>query len=248
MRLLADLTPFDPALGLAVEEVLLDSVRMNGVETIRIWRNHRAVILGRSQALLEEVDVLRAARLGIPILRRISGGGTVYHYPGNLNISVFLCKRASLSSVSSIFAFFGKLLAHSLIAVSPDVRAEDNGLYLGNMKLGGAAQAHRGQALLYHTTLLVEPSSVDMETLLLAMRPGYRVAKGIASRPRWTTTLSEHVSFPIGLGELMSPIVDMLGSRLEVAILPGTLTVEENDQAVNLQETKYGSPTWNRNV
>lgn len=247
MRLLADLTPLEPALGLAIEEVLLDSVRTDGVETIRIWRNQRAAILGRSQCHAKEVDEVRASSLGIPVLRRISGGGTVYHYPGNLNVSVSLRKRPEFPDVSSVFDFFGKLLSDALQFASPGLRAEDNGLYLGSKKVGGAAQAHRGQALLYHTTLLVQPSTVDMETLLLAMRSGYRV-EGIASRPRWTTTLSEHVSSPLEPSELVSPIVDALACALKDEMMPGALTDEEHSQAIELQETKYGSSTWNRKI
>jgi len=244
MRLLADLTPAAPASGLAIEEVLLDSVRHDRVETIRIWRNSRAVILGRSQSLAAEVDEAAALAARIPIFRRISGGGTVYHYPGNLNVSVFLRKRAELSEVSSVFEFFGQLLCDALAPLSIDLYAEDNGLYIGDMKVGGAAQAHRGAALLYHTTLLVQPSSVPMETLLLAMRPGY-CAEGIASRPRLTTTLSDYLSRPIEPRDVVSPIVDALAYALDVEVVPGTLTPQENERAIDLQETKYGSSTWN---
>ena len=244
MRLLADLTPAAPALGLAIEEVLLDSVRHDGVESIRIWRNSRAVILGRSQSLAAEVDAAGALAAGIPILRRISGGGTVYHYPGNLNASTFLRKRDELSEVSSVFGFFGHLLCDALAQLSVDLVAEDNGLYIGDMKVGGAAQAHRGIAMLYHTTLLVQPSSVPMESLLLAMRSGYR-AEGIASRPRLTTTLSEHTSGLIEPQELVSSIGDALAYSLNAEMVPGALTPQENERAIELQETKYGSPTWN---
>lgn len=244
MRLLADLAPAAPALGLAIEEVLLDSVRAEGVETIRIWRNARAVIVGRSQSLAVEVDEAAAWAARIPILRRISGGGTVYHYPGNLNVSAFLRKRAELSQVASVFEFFGQLLCDALAHLSVDLHAEDNGLYIGQLKVGGAAQAHRGVAMLYHTTLLVQPSSVPMETLLLAMSPEY-CPEGIASRPRRTTTLSEHASCPIEPQELVSPIVDALAYALNAEMALGSLTPQESKCAIELQETKYGSPTWN---
>ena len=114
MRLLVHLKPIDPAVGLAIEEVLLDSVRQEGVETVRVWINEQAVILGRSQSIATEVDEAQARVLGIPVLRRISGGGTVYHYPGNLNVSAFIRTRPELSEVSSVFRFFGCLLSDAL--------------------------------------------------------------------------------------------------------------------------------------
>lgn len=244
MRLFDDLTPIDPALGLAIEEVLLDSVRRDGIEAIRIWRNSRAVILGRSQSLAAEVDEANASQLGIPILRRVSGGGTVYHYPGNLNVSAFMRKRGELSDVSSVFAFFGRLLSEALGFLSTDIYAEDNGLYIRDRKVAGAAQAHRGTAMLYHTTLLVRTSSVPMETLLLAMRPGY-CSEGIPSRPRLTTTLSEQASRPIEPCELVSPIIDALACALGIKMVPGVLTSQEKRQAIELQAMKYGSHVWN---
>lgn len=245
MRLLTDLEPMAPSLGLAIEEVLLDSVRTEGVETIRLWRNTESIIVGRSQSLAAEVEQEYAANLSIPILRRISGGGTVYHYSGNLNVSVFLQRRSDLSDVSTVFRFFGETLCNALAFLSVDLHAQDNGLYIGDTKVGGAAQAHRGVALLYHTTLLVQESPVRMETILSAMRPGYR-AGGIASRPRSTTTLAEHRAAPIEPRELVTPIVDALACALGVDhFVPGVLTSQENQRTIELQTKKYGSPTWN---
>ena len=245
MRLLVDLKPNDPVLGLAIEEVLLDSARQDGCETIRIWSNEQAVILGRSQSIAAEVDESQARVLGIPILRRISGGGTVYHYPGNLNVSIFLRKRPELSKVSAVFRFFGCLLAEALAVLTPELYSEDNGLYVGGMKVGGAAQAHRGSVFLYHTTLLIQPSPIPMEKLLLAMRSGY-CSDGIASRPRLTTSLAEHVDRPIEPDEVVTPILDVLASALNVCLEPCRMTAEEVERACALQKEKYGSPKWNR--
>ena len=247
MRILVDLKPSDPALGLAVEEVLLDSVRQEGCETIRVWINERAVILGRSQSLAAEVDETQARVLGIPVLRRMSGGGTVYHYPGNLNVSVLLRKRSDVSEVSSVFRFFGGLLSEALSRLVPTMYTEDNGLYVDGLKVGGAAQAHRGSAVLYHTTLLVRPSPIPMERLLLAMRPGYRW-EGIASRPRPMTSLAEYLSRPIEPQEVVEPILDALASGLSVCLEMSRLTAGEAAGAVALGKEKYGSPTWNQRL
>lgn len=247
MRLLVDLKPIDPAVGLAIEEILLDSVRQEGVETIRVWINEGAVILGRSQPIAAEVDEAQAQELGIPVLRRISGGGTVYHYPGNLNVSAFLRNRPGLSDVASVFQFFGCTLSNALADLVPDLHAEDNGLIVDGLKVGGAAQAHRGIAILYHTTLLIQPSPVPMEQLLLAMRPGYH-SEGIPSRPRPTTSLSEYLASFIKPEELVKSILDALAFALDVCLPPGRLTAEERERVTVLENEKYRSPTWNRKL
>jgi len=245
MRLLVDLKPIDPTLGLAIEEVLLDSARQDGCETIRIWVNERAIILGRSQSIAAEVDQVQAQTLGIPILRRISGGGTVYHYPGNLNVSIVFRKRPELSEVSSVFRLFGHLLTEALARLAPKLYPEDNGLYADGLKVGGGAQARRGDAVLYHTTLLVQPCPIPMETLLLAMRSGYR-SQGIASRPRATTSLSELLSRPVESTEVVAPIIDALASALSVYPKADRLTPQEAARAAVLRDEKYGSLAWNR--
>jgi len=247
MRLLADLLPGDPAEGLAIEEVLLESARQDACETIRLWVNQRAVILGRSQSARAEVDEAQAQRLGIPILRRISGGGTVYHYPGNLNLSCFVHKRPALSDVSSVFRFFGNAITKALASLAPDLCFEDNGLYVNGLKVGGAAQARRGDAVLYHTTLLVQPSPVSMETLLLAMRAGYR-SQVVASRPRRTTSMADHLGYLVSHEQVVEPVIDGLACSLNVNLDVGRLTPREAARAATLKTEKYGSVSWNRKL
>jgi len=244
MRLLVDLTPCEPSLGLAIEDLLLDSVRNDNIETIRLWVNQQAVVLGRSQSVAAEVDVERANELRIPVLRRVSGGGTVYHYPGNLNLSVALQKRPELADVSSLFRFFGGVLAEALAGLKVDARSEDNGLYSGDQKIGGAAQAHRGCAALYHTTLLVQPSLVPMEEVLLALRSEYRPA-AVASRPRVTTTLEQVVGDSVALEHVANEIIGALASSLDVRLVPGELSPAETAQVVTLRDVKYGRQEWN---
>ncbi|HHE51816.1 MAG TPA: lipoate--protein ligase family protein, partial [Candidatus Acetothermia bacterium] len=65
LRLIVDLDPADPAFGLALEEVLLESTR-SGADTLRFWVNDRCVIVGRSQAVECEVDLSRLGELHIP--------------------------------------------------------------------------------------------------------------------------------------------------------------------------------------
>lgn len=247
MRLLVDLKPMDPALGLAIEEVILDSARRGGCETIRIWVNDRAVILGRSQSVGAEADEEQARELGIPILRRISGGGTVYHYPGNLNVSIVFRKRPELSEVSSVFRFFGHGLTEALAQLAPKLYTEDNGLYADGLKVGGAAQARRGDTILYHATLLLQPPRIPMEKLLLAMRSGYR-SEGIASRSRLTTSLSELLARPVESSEVVGPIIDALASALSVCTETDRLAPQETTCATVLRDEKYGSPAWNRKL
>ncbi len=90
-RLLPDDGERDPRTNLAREEAVARRVAADPgapAPVLRLWRNDPAVVIGRFQLGAAEVDLRAAAALGAPVLRRFSGGGTVWHDPGNLNVSV----------------------------------------------------------------------------------------------------------------------------------------------------------------
>jgi len=245
MRLLIDLDPGAPRRGLAVDEALLESVRIGGEGAVRLWVNDRAVVVGRSQTVGDEVDLDFTEDQRIPVLRRISGGGTVYHYPGNLNVSIVLRDGRSVGSVRNVFRFFGNAIAAALSDVCSAIVSDENDLLNGDAKVGGAAQARRGGGLLYHTTLLVGPTDVPMERLLLAMRPGYRPER-VPSRPRRTVSLSEATGGELPLERIAETLVPALSCALSVPLNRSALNAGEDRRVGWLIEHKYGDPEWNR--
>ena len=243
LRLIRDLTPTLPAEGLALEEAILEHVCQGGMDTLRFWVNERAVVIGRSQAVASEVDLAQARQLDIPVLRRISGGGTVYHYPGNLNLSLFLADARPLGAVIETFSLLGEAITSALSPLGISASIRDNNLFIADKKIGGAAQARRGTALLYHTTLLVTPDTIPMERLLLAMRPSYTSTR-VPSYPHATTTLTEIVpslTLPILVDHLTGATCDLLRRT----VTPGRPTEEERTRAEELAEKKYRSDRWN---
>jgi len=246
MRLLIDPDPLDPRRGLATDETLLASVRSGGEDAVRLWVNGRAVVVGRSQSVADEVDLDFSARHRIPVLRRISGGGTVYHYPGNLNVSVLLRDGRRIGSVRDAFRVFGGAIATALGGLCPGISADGNDLLIGGAKVGGAAQACRGDALLYHSTLLVGPVDVPMERLLLALRPGYRTRR-VPSRPRRTVSLSEASGRDLPVDRVAEALIRSLSVALSgTPVEEACLSAEEEQRVGWLIAHKYGDPQWNR--
>lgn len=245
MRLLIDLDPLDPRRGLATDEALLEAVRGGGEDAVRLWVNGRAVVVGRSQSVADEVDLGFSARRGIPVLRRISGGGTVYHYPGNLNVSVLLRDGRRIGSVRDAFSTFGEAIAAVLGELCPGIAAAENDLLIGGAKVGGAAQARRGDALLYHTSLLVGPVDVPMESLLLALRSGYRPRR-VRSRPRETVSLSEAAGRKLPMDRVAEILIAALYGALPGAPVGASLSEEEEQRVRWLTAHKYGDRQWNR--
>jgi len=247
MRRLIGLDPADPRRGLAIDEALLEAAHGKGREAMRLWVNDRAVVVGRSQRVRDEVDLAFASRRNVPILRRVSGGGTVYHYPGNLNVSVVLDGGPGTGSVRETFRLFGEAIADALGRIQPAIVSEGNCLLLDGAKVGGAAQARRGDALLYHTTLLVRPADLPMEKLLLAMRPRYRPGR-VPSRPCPTVSLEEAVGGDVSMEEVAARVVRTLSDLLGGPPREGRLTAAESARAERLAREKYGDEAWNRSI
>jgi lipoate-protein ligase A len=244
IRLISDLTPRDPAYGLALEEAVFEAVRRGGEDTLRLWVNKRAVIIGRSQSAAAEADRSQAEKLGVPILRRLSGGGAVYHYPGNLNVSLMLADCRSLGGVKQTFRSCGEAIARSLSESGLAITVWENNLFAGEKKIAGAAQARRGNGLLYHSTLLVKPDTISMERLLRAVKEEYRPF-GVPSRPHPTTTITEATGHGLSLVEIGRGIVEEFCRLLHRPATEGGIDADEQKCAQRLAAEKYGSVEWN---
>jgi len=243
MRVLSDLNPGRPGLGLAVDEVLLASCRRDDTSAVRFWVNRPAVVIGRSQAMADEVDLDEAGRLGIAVLRRISGGGAVFHDAGNLNISIVGPARALGGDVGTVFRRLGGRVAEGLAALCPGVIAEGNVLYIGEFKVGGGAQARRGDAVLYHTTVIVRPLSVELPSILRAMRPDYRPS-GVASVPRQVVSLSEASGDAMPMGRAVEAVESSLRDELGGVWHHEDPTADETLESHRLAGTKYEERAW----
>jgi len=244
MRLCLDLEARDAAIGLAIDDALLESVRNGGEDAIRMWVSTRAVILGRSQSAAAECDREAARRLAIPIVRRVSGGGAVYHYPGNLNVSVTADSRR-FGTVEGAFARFGESLAGGLrggLGVAVD--AHGRALVVGSRKISGAAQARRGKAILIHGTMLVWPDTVEMAVVLRALQPDYE-PQSPPSRPQATTPLSAVLARPVGLAAAAHAVLRGLADLFPRPWCRTPITPDERTLATELEAARYRNPEWN---
>jgi len=208
MRTLLDLSYRDPGLNLALDEVILEAVaRGETPPTLRLWRNPRCVVVGRGQRVEDEVDLAACQDLRIPVLQRASGGGTVYHHPGNLNFSLFLPLVSPWTSVRESRNTVSRLLAQAIqerLGVKADER--DGSVFVCGAKVSGSAQLRR-RALLHHGTLLFAPDGVKMEDILLAHRAGYR-PRGVPSRPSVVSDLSSLTWHEVTIEGVICTVLD----------------------------------------
>lgn len=161
MRLL-DLTLASPAENLALDEALLDEAEAAGApcERLRLWEpSSPIVVVGRSSRIGVEVRQDRCRELGVPILRRSSGGAAIVTGPGCLMYAVVLSLklRPSLRAIDAAHRFVLDAMAAALRGEGFAVeRSGTSDLTLDDRKFSGNSLRVRREHLLYHGTLLYD--------------------------------------------------------------------------------------------
>ena len=243
MRLIVDLEAQEPTFGVALDEALLERVRAGGEDILRFWVNARAAVIGRSQYLDDEIDRAAAERHGFTIVRRMSGGGAVLHYPGNLNLSLIMADASRIGPVEEAFDRVGAAIIGGLTSLGIETRASSHALFSGSAKISGAAQARRGGCVLYHATLLVKAWPVPMQEILRAMQDRYH-ARGVASRPQPVTSLDKAGDRPVDLAEVAAAVAGSFRDWLGIEYAHGRISDSERDRAEALVASRYGRWEW----
>ena len=154
----------DPRINLAIEEFLLR--HMSGEEPVLFFYiNEPSVIIGRNQNTLEEIDPAYIKEKGIHVVRRLSGGGAVYHDLGNLNFSFITQAREDLHN----FARFTGPVIEVLRELGLEARLQGKSdIFAGDKKISGNAQFSTTTGMFSHGTLLFE---TRLEEMLKALNP-----------------------------------------------------------------------------
>ena len=255
-RILADDGERDPRRNLALDEAL---GRLAGPDpAIRLWRNDRCVVVGRSQIADAEVDAAACLELGVPVLRRFTGGGTVYHDPGNLNVTIVLRRddprlvdRPSLARIPGLYRLLLEPLAAAVTSLGVRAEATERDVLVDGAKVSGVAAWIGRGSLLVHGTLLVD---ADLPTLDRVLD-----GPGAPGDPRWERTRSRRstvTSLALALDAASDQATgEALGAAAEAAVVAhvtgangrrGRVTDEEATTARELIRARYGRPEWHR--
>jgi len=173
----------EPVEGVAFDAHLFGSLEAGrGEEALHIWEARSpAVVVGRFGNVEREVIEPACRADGVPVVRRISGGGAVVVGPGCLNYSVVLSldDRPDMRDVARSYDLILGWVAEAL-GVPGLRRAGASDLALRDRKIGGSAQRRGRRALLHHGTVLYAFDAAAMERYLKPppRQPAYR-----ANRP-----------------------------------------------------------------
>jgi len=221
-----DYSSADPAVNLALEEVLLDEVEHGRhPDTIRFWESPAPfVVLGTGQQLATEVHEDHCAADKIPIMRRCTAGGCVLQGPGSLNFAIFLT-LAKCPEVANLHQSYRHLLGVICSAMGGlGVKAAQAGISdiaIGDRKVSGNAQRRRRNAILHHGTLLYQADTEAIARYLRepADRPEYRGGRDhsefVTVLPVDPCALKEAISVAFGCDSSLDALSPKLLARAE---------------------------------
>jgi lipoate-protein ligase A len=235
----------DPYFNLAAEEYAMEHFDRNwpySRDCFMLWRNAPAVIIGRHQNTLAEINVEYVRERNIPVVRRLSGGGAVFHDLGNLNFTYIAESDSHRNEVD--FRRFTRPILDALRDMGIDARFEGrNDLTIGGRKFSGNAEYLHNGRILHHGTLLF---STDMAHVGAALRPdpakfADKAVKSVRGR---VTNISEHLPRPMTVLQfrdcLMAHIMATTPGATAYAFSAADVTAIER-----LRDEKYATWEWN---
>jgi lipoate-protein ligase A len=232
--------------NLALEEYVFRHKPVDD-DVLLFYVNAPAIIIGRNQNTVEEIDPDVVAARGIRVVRRISGGGAVYHDLGNLNFSVMTPHVHG--RFNRYEHFTGPVLDVLRDLGVPAALSGRNDILAGERKISGNAQFATPTRMFSHGTLLFD-ADLDAVTAALRPKPGKVESKGVKSVRSRVANIREFVREPLAaevtVDELRERILERIFGTRDRARIPRVGLDDADWGAVNeLVATKYGTWAWN---
>lgn len=229
----------DPYFNLALEETVFNRGEP-GETYILLWQNSPAVIIGRHQNTIAEINRDFIIRNGVHVVRRMTGGGAVYHDLGNLNFSFI---QPAGDQIAPDFEAFTRPVMTALAKLGAVTEFSGrNDLTLGGKKFSGNAQCIRNGKVLHHGTLLFDVNLDHLEAALCP-DPAKIAAKGVASVRSRVTNIGGYLSRRMTIGEFKQTLLACLAE--EQPLSERALSADELAEANFLADSRYRTWDWN---
>jgi len=244
----------DAFTNMAIDEAMV-TARMEGLvpNTLRFYMwEPSAVSVGRFQDVNNEVHVENCQRQGIDIVRRITGGGAVYHDSlGEITYSV-IAKEEDFETKDVIQAYNticnGLIEAAKILGVKADFDAGDPkncpNIAIQGKKISGSAQFHKGGVLLQHGTFLLD---ADLEKMFTFLRVPWAktITDVVCVAKERLTSVKNELGKTVSTEKVYEALVKGFERTLSMQLREETLTDYEHRLAQKLRREKFSTQEWN---
>lgn len=251
---LLNLETHNAFMNMAIDEAVLRARIENIVpNTLRFycWKPS-AVSVGKFQSVENEVELENCKKQNVDVVRRITGGGAVYHAAEDEITYSIIARKEDLGAkdIARVYAriYAGLAEAIKIFGMTADFN-EGNARVCPNLtasgrKISGSAQSHKRGVVLQHGTLLL---GVNLEKMFTFLRvPWAKTRMEIVSiAKRKITSMSDEVGKDVSMAEANSALVEGFQKALNLKLVDGKLTAYENELAIKLCRGKYATDDWN---
>ena len=235
---------------MAIDEAILEfRIKKQVPNTLRLYRwKPSAVSIGQNQGIMEEVDIENCNKLNIDYIRRISGGGAVYHdYNGEITYSIVASQSELPQDIDDTFRVLCKGIINTLGKFGLNAmhgKFHCPSIFVGDRKISGNAQARRKGIILQHGTILLDYDPELMYTVLKVRRPQMksRLVKSVFQK---VTTIKNETDQIPDIKTFRDAIIEGYEKALSTKFMIEELTPDELSMAKKLVEIKYSSKDWN---
>ena len=244
----------DAFTNMAIDEAIMKA-RIEGTvsNTLRFYQwKPSAVTIGRFQNPFQEVYIENCKKQKVDVVRRITGGGAVYHdCDGEITYSVVVNEK-DLGSVDVIVAY--NLICNGLIEAAKNlgVKADFNlgdpkhcpNIAIGGRKISGSAQSHKRGVLLQHGSFLLD---VDLEKMFTFLKvPWAKSLEDMLNIARERLTSIKHeLGSTVSTDDVYQALVTGFQKALNIQLVEGELTSYERSLAEKLRREKFTVDEWN---
>jgi lipoate---protein ligase len=233
-----------PPESAALDEAILEAhIAGNVPNTLHFYRRDRPTIsIGYFQKVAESVDVAECERQGVALVRRKSGGSSIFTDPGQLIYSLVVHEDDLPSERSESFRLICNAIAKALGTFGVDaVYRPVNDVEVNGMKISGNAQLRRKGSVLQHGTIIVDTDMRQADSVLRVLK----LARGIGVRPSTrVTTLAALVGSVPDFELVKGALVFAFGDAFDVKFIGSPLSKVEDSLVRKLVRERYGRKEW----
>ena len=231
----------DPRFNLALEEYALKQLNITE-DIILLWQNGPSVIIGRNQNTIEEINPIYIKEHDIQVVRRISGGGAVYHDFGNLNFTFIT--NIGQDNLNNYRKFAEPVIKALQSLGVPAEFSGRNDILVEGKKFSGNAQSYHKNRMFQHGTILFD-ANLEMVGKVLQVHADKIESKGIKSNRSRVTNIKPYLMEDMDIKAFQDYLLKYFLETDDIASKTYTLSSIDYAAINKLFTEKYATWEWN---